>query len=237
MAPHNKNHKKNATSQTTAAVPKSPFFKPNSQRQRRDAPPAAAAHKSSPLGCTANLMNAIIGSGIVGIPYAIKNAGLVAGICLILLCALLTDKSLRLLLATAKHARNVQSYETLAEAAFGPVGFWFIAANMFIMAYGAMLSYLMIIKDTFPFALAQMLPPAVDADIALDPENVHVKRMVLTVISLLVIVPLSSQRVRVYSIMFCSILLFVHVHIFCYSIFILLFVCSYLTFGFYSILF
>jgi len=135
-------------------------------------------------GCTANLMNAIIGSGIVGMPYAIMNAGFVAGVCLIVFTAFLTDKSLRLLIATAKHA-NTPSYETLAEAAFGTWGFGFISINMFIMAYGAMLSYLMIVKDTFSVALG------------VSSDDLHVKRAFLCVISLLVIVPLSSQRVSV----------------------------------------
>ena len=58
--------------------------------------------KSTLLGCTANLVNAIVGSGIVGIPFAIREAGFVAGILLVVLCAILTEKSLRLLIATAK---------------------------------------------------------------------------------------------------------------------------------------
>ena len=173
--------------------PKSPFFQPSTPHVARKAGarqhnikhklPVVQERKSSLLGCTANLINAIIGSGIVGIPYAIRNAGFVAGIVLIMGCAVLTDKSLRLLVATAKHV-NAPSYETLAEAAFGRTwGFGFIAVNMFIMAYGAMLSYLMIIKDTF----------AVACGVA--PEETHIKQALLCVISLLIVVPLSSQRV------------------------------------------
>jgi sodium-coupled neutral amino acid transporter 11 len=59
-------------------------------------------NKSTLLGCTANLINAIVGSGIVGIPFAVKEAGFGAGVVLIILCAILTEKSLRLLVATAK---------------------------------------------------------------------------------------------------------------------------------------
>ena len=180
---------------SSTTTPKSPFFKPSTPHVSATTTTTTKApittkkkqpvqeHKSSLVGCTANLINAIIGSGIVGIPYAILNAGFVAGIFLIVFCALLTDKTLRLLIATAKHV-NTPSYETLAEAAFGSWGFGFISINMFIMAYGAMLSYLMIVKDTFSVAFG------------VDPANVHVKRAMLCVISLLIIVPLSSQRVR-----------------------------------------
>lgn len=170
-------------------APKSPFFKPSSTPRVQVQTPGGTRrtatveeHKSTRLGCTANLINAIVGSGIVGIPYAIMNAGFVAGIFLIVFCAILTDKSLRLLIATAKHAK-VPSYETVAEAAFGKWGFGFIGINMFIMAYGAMLSYLMIVKDTFSVALG------------VDPTNLPLKRAILFVISVVIIVPLSSQRV------------------------------------------
>lgn len=175
----------------TTRPPKSPFFQPSSTPRvqvqtpggtKRTAKQPIEEHKSTRLGCTANLINAIIGSGIVGIPYAILQAGFVAGIFLVILCAILTDKSLRLLIATAKHVK-VPSYETVAEAAFGKWGFYFITVNMFIMAYGAMLSYLMIIKDTFSVAFG------------VDPTDLPLKRAILFVISVIIIVPLSSQRV------------------------------------------
>ena len=102
--------------------------------------------KSSLLGCTANMCTAIVGSGIVGIPYAIKETGFVAGIVLIVLVGGLTEKSLRLLINTAKHVQK-QSYETTAEVAFGMVGFRFILVMEFVMAFGAMVTYLMITKD------------------------------------------------------------------------------------------
>lgn len=47
-------------------------------------------HKSGLIGCSANLMSCIVGSGIVGIPFAVSSAGLGAGIFLIILTALIT---------------------------------------------------------------------------------------------------------------------------------------------------
>jgi amino acid permease len=185
-------------SANTTSIPRSPFFHPatphhhevqvaaltpgGTRRQARHKPAIVEEHKSTRLGCTCNLINAIVGSGIVGIPYALQQAGFMAGIALIVLCAILTDKSLRLLLATAKHAK-VPSYETVAEAAFGTYGFYFISINMFLMSYGAMLSYLMIVKDTF----------SVVVGVAVD--DLPMKRAMLFLISISIIVPLSAQRV------------------------------------------
>lgn len=139
------------SSSAPKAVPSSPFFAPatphvtvvqqtpGGTRRRLHKKVEVQETKSSLMGTTANLINAIVGSGIVGIPYAVKMSGFGAGVFLILLVGLLTEKSLRLLISTAKHV-HVPSYETVAESAFGLLGFRFVAINMFIMAAGAMLS-------------------------------------------------------------------------------------------------
>jgi Transmembrane amino acid transporter protein len=94
--------------------PASPFFQPSTPhvdvvqqtpggtrhqvRQHHE----VVEHKSGILGCSANLITAIVGSGIVGIPFAIKEAGFLAGLFLVILASIMTEKSLRLLIATAK---------------------------------------------------------------------------------------------------------------------------------------
>ncbi|OEU13167.1 Aa_trans-domain-containing protein, partial [Fragilariopsis cylindrus CCMP1102] len=137
-------------------------------------------HKSTIIGCSSNLINAIVGAGIVGIPYAIQESGFLPGIVLILFSGIVTEKSLRLLVETAKHS-NVPSYETLMEACYGKYGFLFISINMFIIAYGAMLSYLMIIKDTFSTVLG------------IDETDVVQRRYILVIISIIPLL-LSCQR-------------------------------------------
>ena len=205
MPPH-----QSSSSSTKSAIKASPFFRPSNintcsnqkggsrfvrtpggttrrRRMRQGEPKKAGAaansdndeHKSTVLGCASNLVNAIVGAGIAGLPFALQESGLVPGIILVLVCALLTEKSLRLLIETAKHA-NVPSYETVAEAAYGSLGFWFVASSMFIMSYGGMLGYLMIVKDTFSSILGI--------------DDVARKRAVLVIISFLIILPLSCQR-------------------------------------------
>jgi sodium-coupled neutral amino acid transporter 11 len=138
-------------------------------------------HKATLVGTSANLISAIIGAGIAGIPFALRETGMVTGVFLVVLCAGLTLKSLRLLIETAKHT-NVPSYETLAEACLGKAGFLFVTVNMFVMAYGGMVSYLMIVKDTLPVL------------IGVSPDDMPMKRALLIIISFTVMVPLSSQR-------------------------------------------
>ena len=78
----------------------------------------------------------------------------------------------------------MQSYETLLEAAFGQTGFYFISAAMLCNAYGAMVSYLMIIKETLPQLLGYDATEADD----------YMANVILTVSTLLIIFPLSLQR-------------------------------------------
>lgn len=124
----------------------------------------------------------------VGIPYAVRKSGFVAGILLILFVALVTEKSLRLLIFTAKHV-HVPTYEMLAESCFGIIGFRFVAINMFITAYGAMVSYLMLVKDCF----GTLLLGNDEATVAPHDSDL-MRRAILIVISLAIMLPLSCKR-------------------------------------------
>lgn len=50
------------------------------------------AKKSSIFGVCANLVNSMVGGGIVGIPYAFKLSGFVTGVYLLILTAILSGK-------------------------------------------------------------------------------------------------------------------------------------------------
>ena len=141
--------------------------------------------KSSIFGTSSNLVNTIVGAGIIGIPYAILQCGIVAGTALLILVGILTEKSLRMLIDTSVfnrkfYGRNVETFEDLMYYPFGVLGRGYILLSMFVMAYGAMVAYLIIIKDTVPVILG--------FDEGFQPE------LVLIVTSLLIILPLSMQR-------------------------------------------
>mmetsp|Transcript_22225 Transcript_22225/g.27265 ORF Transcript_22225/g.27265 Transcript_22225/m.27265 type:complete len:863 (+) Transcript_22225:179-2767(+) len=137
--------------------------------------------KSSVIGAAFNLSNNIVGAGIVGIPFALSQCSLILGTILIAFFGLMTVKSLRLLIETAKHV-DVPSYERLAEASFGRSGFAFISVAMFIMSFGGMVSYLMIIKAN----LSNILGVGED--------DIGMRNAVLTLSSLMILLPISLQR-------------------------------------------
>ena len=144
------------------------------------------------MGTASNLVNAIVGAGIVGIPFAVRQCGFVSGIVLIVVCAFVTEKSLRLLINTAKHI-HVPTYEMLAEACFGTVGFRFVAINMFFTAFGAMISYLMIVKQTFgTLLLGTEEDVLANRAIALD--TTYMRRAILLIISISIMLPIACKR-------------------------------------------
>lgn len=185
---------------------KSPFFRPSSNhrvivvqqrtpggtRRTIQKQESISENKSTLAGAASNLINAIVGAGIVGIPFALRQAGFVSGILLIIACAFITEKSLRLLVFTAKHV-HVPTYETLAEACFGAIGFRFVAVNMFFTAYGAMVSYLMIVKQTLGTLLLGDVED-IEAGRAIALDSVYMRRTILLLVSLAVMLPMASKR-------------------------------------------
>uniref|UniRef100_A0A8C1U9I9 Solute carrier family 38 member 5a n=1 Tax=Cyprinus carpio TaxID=7962 RepID=A0A8C1U9I9_CYPCA len=68
-----------------------------------------------------NLSNAIMGSGILGLAYAMANTGIILFVILLILIALLSAYSIHLLLKTAGVV-GIRAYEQLGYRAFGPPG-------------------------------------------------------------------------------------------------------------------
>ncbi|KAJ2505701.1 hypothetical protein GGI11_006911 [Coemansia sp. RSA 2049] len=112
---------------------------------------------ASMLSSLFNLTNAIIGAGVIGLPYAMRNAGLLAGVILIAGVALLVDWTLRMLALNAKLSGR-QTYQGLVEHCFGRWGL--LSSSLFqgMMAGGGMASFVVIVGDTLPHVLSALLP-------------------------------------------------------------------------------
>ena len=96
-----------ATSSPVGQPPVSPFFAPSSRTPtvlKKVTTPGGSTKlsrskvqddepKSSITGAAFNLINTIVGAGIVGIPFAVREAGLVAGTVMVVLSAALTGES------------------------------------------------------------------------------------------------------------------------------------------------
>lgn len=128
----------------------------------------------------------VLQRSIIGIPFAIKESGFIAGVLLLVLVGVFTDKSLRIIFELATFNPklkdlHVLTFEDMMEIPFGRWGRLFILISMFVLAYGAMVAYLLIVKDTVPTVFGL--------------KNSFVEReVVMLVTSLLIMLPLSMLR-------------------------------------------
>ncbi|KAM5128722.1 LOW QUALITY PROTEIN: sodium-coupled neutral amino acid transporter 5 [Callospermophilus lateralis] len=103
-----------------------------------------------------NLSNAIMGSGILGLAYAMAHTGIIFFLVLLLCIAFLSSYSIYLLLTCASVV-GIRAYEQLGQRAFGPAGKVVVAAVICLHNVGAMSSYLFIIKSELPLVIRTFL--------------------------------------------------------------------------------
>ncbi|ETE62551.1 Sodium-coupled neutral amino acid transporter 3 [Ophiophagus hannah] len=103
-----------------------------------------------------NLSNAIMGSGILGLAYAMRNTGITLFVILLICIALLSSYSIHLLLKCAGVV-GIRAYEQLGLKAFGHGGKVVAAVIISIHNIGAMSSYLFIVKSELPLVIQTFL--------------------------------------------------------------------------------
>jgi len=100
-------------------------------------------------GASFNLANGIVGAGIVGLPFAVQQAGFIPGILLLFLAGFLTNYTVTLMIETGR-AHNKMCYEKLCEFAFGRPGFYALTIFQILNGFGANVAYIVIIGQTVP---------------------------------------------------------------------------------------
>uniref|UniRef100_A0A8C5FI66 Sodium-coupled neutral amino acid transporter 3-like n=1 Tax=Gadus morhua TaxID=8049 RepID=A0A8C5FI66_GADMO len=103
-----------------------------------------------------NLSNAIMGSGILGLAFAMSNTGIVLFIILLCAIAILSAYSIHLLLKSAGVV-GIRAYEQLGNRAFGQPGKVVAASIITVHNIGAMSSYLFIVKSELPLVIQAFL--------------------------------------------------------------------------------
>ena len=141
-----------------------------------------------------NIVNAVVGAGIVGLPHALQMSGLWMGVFLMVFMAWLCDFSVRLLVTTGMRA-NCLNYEALMERLFGIKGYIAVLVTMFCYDFGAMLTYLIIMGSTGRKIFDEFLPEDIlhsDTSPLGDPERR--RQICITVLAVVTILPLCLFR-------------------------------------------
>uniref|UniRef100_A0A2K6GX49 Solute carrier family 38 member 5 n=1 Tax=Propithecus coquereli TaxID=379532 RepID=A0A2K6GX49_PROCO len=134
-----------------------------------------------------NLSNAIMGSGILGLAYAMAHTGVLFFLALLLCIALLSSYSIHLLL-TCAGVIGIRAYEQLGQKAFGPAGKVAVAVVICLHNVGAMSSYLFIIKSELPLVIGTFLNRASEGSWFLK------GNFLIILVSVLIILPLALMK-------------------------------------------
>ncbi|KAG7238496.1 hypothetical protein INR49_030769 [Caranx melampygus] len=132
-----------------------------------------------------NLMNAIMGSGILGLAYAMASTGIVGFCILLVLVSSLAAFSIHLLLKLCDNT-GINSYEVLGGRAFQKPGKFLVGVAILIQNIGAMSSYLFILKSELPAAISSFLSPDSTGNVWY-----HDGRLLLIIVTLCVVLPLA----------------------------------------------
>ncbi|XP_029725724.1 putative sodium-coupled neutral amino acid transporter 11 [Aedes albopictus] len=104
-----------------------------------------------------NYINSIVGSGVIGIPYALHRAGFGLGLFLLVIVAVITDYSL-ILMVRCGHLSGRFSYPGVMEAAYGKAGYYLLSLLQFMYPFLAMISYNVVVGDTLSKVLLRLVP-------------------------------------------------------------------------------
>lgn len=108
-----------------------------------------------------NMVNFILGAGVLGYPFCYKACGLILTTILILICLIAAQLSMRLLLVSS-HLSGKKTYEDLAKLCFGKAGQRVMGTCVFMLNLGALIAYVNILADVLSSVAGSIIPPGAE---------------------------------------------------------------------------
>ncbi|KAK6600800.1 transmembrane amino acid transporter [Botrytis cinerea] len=146
--------------------------------------------KSNLRNAFMNMANSIIGAGIIGQPYAFRQAGLLAGVILLIALTITVDWTIRLIVINSKLSGR-DSFQGTVEFCFGRTGLIAISVAQWAFAFGGMIAFCIIVGDSIPHVLTAVFPGLRDVPVLGLLAN---RRVVIVVFVLGISYPLSLYR-------------------------------------------
>ena len=102
-----------------------------------------------------NVMNVILGSGVLGMPYAMNSLGYIVFTILLILFYFLGIFAIQNLVECCEIA-HIDSYESMGQKTFGKLGRYYVTFCIFLQSYSAMVSFMYIVKSELPEVVATL---------------------------------------------------------------------------------
>ncbi|KIW82580.1 hypothetical protein Z517_05607 [Fonsecaea pedrosoi CBS 271.37] len=116
-----------------------------------------ARPKSGMRSAFMNMANSIIGAGIIGQPYAFRQAGMTMGIILLVSLTVTVDWTIRLIVINSKLS-GADSFQATMQHCFGSSGLVAISVAQWAFAFGGMIAFCIIVGDTIPHVIEALIP-------------------------------------------------------------------------------
>ncbi|KEF56370.1 uncharacterized protein A1O9_07951 [Exophiala aquamarina CBS 119918] len=116
-----------------------------------------ARPKSGMQSAFMNMANSIIGAGIIGQPYAFRQAGLTMGTILLVVLTITVDWTIRLIVVNSKLS-GADSFQATMQHCFGKSGLVAISVAQWAFAFGGMIAFCIIVGDTIPHVIEALFP-------------------------------------------------------------------------------
>lgn len=104
-----------------------------------------------------NMANSIIGAGIIGQSYALRQAGLTMGVILLVGLTIVVDWTIRLIVINSKLS-GADSFQATMQHCFGRKGLIAISVAQWAFAFGGMIAFCIIVGDTIPHVFSALFP-------------------------------------------------------------------------------
>ncbi|KAI7832698.1 transmembrane amino acid transporter protein-domain-containing protein [Gamsiella multidivaricata] len=125
---------------------------PSSPSKRSNAVDEPGSGNCSVLEVSFSILNCTVGSGILALPFALKDSGFGLGLTLSVVVSVLCWFALYILIVTGQRI-GVYKYAALCEATMGSFGVYLLSSVLFFQAVGACITYMIVIGDTIPVVL------------------------------------------------------------------------------------
>ncbi|KAI8149337.1 transmembrane amino acid transporter protein-domain-containing protein [Fennellomyces sp. T-0311] len=129
-----------------------------------------------------NLVNATVGSGIIGISYALYHAGFVFGLAISVFVAVVSQLGLYMLIIAGRRVQ-IFKYADLVEHLLGRPGFYFLNIVLLVQSVGIVISYFILMGDTIPVLINLYFP---DHNLS--------RELIVCLISAFIVFPLNLPR-------------------------------------------
>ena len=145
-----------------------------------------------------NIISSIVGSGIVGLPYAVAHSGILLGTLLTLATAFAIDYSIRLFIHSAL-LTHTHSYPQMMNKVFGLPGLSAISTFQCLASFGAICIDMIMIRDNLGNLLFNQILGLEQRTTALHPSTdtwtaLCERRVIVPVVGFAIIFPLSLMR-------------------------------------------